>query len=234
MTSLQDHPISRQWPPQHRERLQLYTAPTPNGLKVSVMLEETAIAYEAHTIDLGNHEQRLPAFAALNPNHKIPAIWDPMGPGGEPLALFESGAILMYLAEKSGQLLPIDATQRYETLQWVMWQMAGLGPMCGQLGFFYCYGGKDYEDKRPLMRYVGEVQRLLHVLDARLDTRQWIMGRDYTIADIAVLPWVRALSAHYRADALLELPRFANVQRVLQAWLDRPPVQQALQLAVPA
>ena len=208
--------------------------PTPNGLKASVMLEETAIAYEAHHVDILHNDQFSPEFLALNPNNKIPAILDPQGPGGEPLALFESGAILIYLAEKSGQLLPIDAHQRYETLQWLMWQMGGVGPMFGQMGFFYRYGGKDYADKRPLQRYAAETQRLLQVLNTRLEGREWIMGRDYTIADIAVLPWVRALSASYQAEEMLELYRFTNVQRVLQAWLDRPPVQQALQLAVAA
>ena len=161
-----------------------------------------------------------------------PAIWDPNGPGGQPLGLFESGAILVYLAEKTGQLLPQDPARRYETLQWLMWQMGGAGPMFGQVGFFWRYGGKDFEDKRPLQRYVAEAKRLLGVLDARLQGRDWILGADYTIADIAVLPWVRCLSVNYEADALLGLADYANVQRVLQAWLARPAVQRGL--GVPA
>lgn len=230
MQSTLSHPIAAQCPAQHPERLQLYTLATPNGVKVSVMLEEIGIPYEAHRIDISAGDQFKPGFLALNPNNKIPAILDPHGPGGQTLGLFESGAILIYLAEKSGQLLPIDAVQRYETLQWLMWQMGGVGPMFGQVGFFHRYAGKDWEDKRPLQRYATEAQRLLGVLEQRLQGRQWIMGRDYSIADIAILPWVRCLQVHYQAQELLELQRFTNVQRVLAAWLDRPPVQRGLEV----
>ena len=230
MQPSQAHPITRKWPAQFPDWLQLDSLPTPNGIKVSVMLEEVGIPYEAHRVDIQANDQFSPEFLALNPNNKIPAILDPHGPGGQPLALFESGAILIYLAEKSGQLLPLDAAQRYETLQWLMWQMGGAGPMFGQVGFFYSYGGKDFEDKRPLQRYVNESKRLLGVLDQRLAGREWIMGRDYSIADIAVLPWVRCLHVNYEADELLELARFRNVQRVLAAWLDRPPVQRGLNM----
>ena len=224
------HPITRKWPAQFPDWLQLYSLPTPNGIKVSVMLEEVGVPYEAHRVDIQANDQFLPEFLALNPNNKIPAILDPHGPGGKPLALFESGAILVYLAEKSGQLLPSDAAQRYETLQWLMWQMGGAGPMFGQVGFFSRYGGKDFEDKRPLQRYVAESKRLLGVLDQRLKGRAWIMGHQYSIADIAVLPWVRCLHVNYEADALLDLQAFENVQRVLAAWLERPAVQRGLNM----
>ena len=224
------HPITRKWPAQFPDWLQLYSLPTPNGIKVSVMLEEVGIPYEAHRVDFQANDQFSPEFLALNPNNKIPAIWDPHGPGGLPLGLFESGAILIYLAEKSGQLLPLDAAQRYETLQWLMWQMGGAGPMFGQVGFFHRYAGKDYEDKRPLQRYVSEAKRLLGVLDQRLAGREWIMGDDYSIADIAVLPWIRCLHVNYEAEDLLELQHFRHVQRVLAAWLARPAVQRGLDM----
>ncbi|WP_284336345.1 glutathione S-transferase N-terminal domain-containing protein [Comamonas sp. NoAH] len=222
------HPITRKWPAQFPQRLQLYSLPTPNGIKVSVMLEEVGIPYEAHRVDIHANDQFSAEFLALNPNNKIPAILDPNGPGGQPLGLFESGAILVYLAEKSGQLLSSDARSRYETLQWLMWQMGGAGPMFGQVGFFHRYGGKDFEDKRPLQRYVNEAKRLLGVLDQRLQDREWIMGSDYSIADIAVLPWIRCLHVNYEAEALLDLPSYANVQRVLATWLERPAVQRGL------
>ena len=230
MLSFHEHPITRKWPAQFPDWLQLYSLPTPNGIKVSVMLEEVGIPYEAHRVDIQANEQFSPEFLALNPNNKIPAILDPHGPGGQPLALFESGAILIYLAEKSGQLLPLDAVQRYETLQWLMWQIGGAGPMFGQVGFFYRYAGKDFEDKRPLQRYVNEAKRLLGVLDLRLAGRQWIMGDDYSIADIAVLPWVRCLHVNYEAEEVLELQSFRNVQRVLAAWLERTAVQRGLNM----
>lgn len=224
------HPITRKWPAQFPDWLQLYSLPTPNGIKVSVMLEEVGIPYEAHRVDIQTNDQFSPEFLALNPNNKIPAILDPHGPGGQPLVLFESGAILIYLAEKSGQLLPEDAAQRYETLQWLMWQMGGAGPMFGQLGFFHRYGGKEFEDKRPLQRYVNESKRLLGVLEQRLQGREWIMGDAYTVADIAVLPWIRCLQVNYEAEALLDLPSFRNVQRALDAWLARPAVQRGLHM----
>lgn len=230
MMSFHEHPVTRKWPAQFPDWLQLYSLPTPNGIKVSVMLEEVGIPYEAHRVDIQTNEQFSPEFLALNPNNKIPAILDPHGPGGQPLALFESGAILIYLAEKSGQLLSLDAMQRYETLQWLMWQMGGAGPMFGQVGFFTRYGGKDFEDKRPMQRYVNESKRLLGVLDLRLAGREWIMGDDYSIADIAVLPWIRCLHVNYQAEELLELQSFRNVQRVLAAWLERSAVQRGLNM----
>jgi GST-like protein len=228
MTDLSAFPITRKWPAQHPERLQLYSLPTPNGVKVSILLEETGLPYEAHLVSFETQDQLTPEFLSLNPNNKIPAILDPNGPGGRPLALFESGAILLYLAEKTGQFLPADAAARYETIQWLMFQMAGIGPMFGQLGFFHFFAGKDYEDKRPRDRYVAESRRLLGVLDQRLATRTWIMGDDYTIADIATFPWVRNLIDRYQAGDLVGIQDFGHVTRALAAFVARPAVSRGL------
>ncbi len=224
------HPITAKWPARHPERLQLYSLATPNGVKVSIALEEMQLSYEAHLVRFATNDQFSPEFLALAPNNKIPAILDPQGPGGQPLVLFESGAILLYLAEKTGRLLPQDPAARYETLQWLMFQMGGIGPMFGQVGFFHLYGGKDFEDKRPRDRYIAESARLLGVLDQRLQGRDWIMGDQYTIADIAILPWVRNLVEHYGAGELVGYPRFEEVQRVLSAWQQRPAVQRGLDM----
>jgi len=230
LARLADFPITRKWPARHPERLQLYSLPTPNGVKVSIMLEETGLPYEAHLVNFQTNDQTSPEFLSLNPNNKIPAILDPDGPGGRPLALFESGAILLYLAEKTGQLLPLDAAGRYETLQWVMFQMGGIGPMFGQLGFFHKFAGKDYEDKRPRDRYAAESRRLLGVLDQRLQGRDWLMGPNYTIADIAIFPWVRNLVGFYGAGELVDFQQFAQVARVLAAFADRPAVVRGLNI----
>lgn len=229
MTDLSAFPITRKWPARHPERLQLYSLPTPNGVKVSIMLEETGLAYEPHKVDFASNDQLSPEFISLSANNKIPAILDPNGPGGKPLALFESGAILIYLAEKTGQWLPLDAAARYQTLQWLMFQMGGIGPMFGQVGFFNKFAGKAYEDKRPLERYVGESRRLLGVLDRHLKGRDWIMG-EYSIADIATWPWVRNLIGFYEAGALVGIEEFGEVNRVLEAFLARPAVQRALSI----
>ena len=226
-----DHPIFSRWPAQHPDRLQLFSLPTPNGVKVGIMLEETGLPYEPHRIDIGAGESHDPAFLALNPNGKIPAILDPDGPGGQPLALFESGAILLYLAEKTGQFLARDPATRYQTVQWLMWQMGGVGPMFGQLGFFNKFAGKDYPDKRPLQRYAAESARLLGVLDERLCNRDWVMGKDYGIADISLLGWVRNLIGFYEAAELVEFERFGHVRDWLQRGLARPAVQRGLQVA---
>ena len=230
MSDLSAFAITRKWPAQHPERLQLYSLPTPNGVKVSIMLEETGLAYEPHLVSFDSNDQFSPEFLSLNPNNKIPAILDPNGPGGEPLALFESGAILLYLAEKTGQLLDQDPARRYQTLQWLMFQMGGIGPMFGQLGFFHKFAGRDYADKRPRDRYVAESARLLGVLDQRLQDRDWMMGKDYSIADIALFPWVRNLVGFYEAGELVQFERFANVRRVLDAFLARPAVQRGLSI----
>jgi GSH-dependent disulfide-bond oxidoreductase len=222
------HPIFAKWPAQHPERLQLFSAPTPNGVKVGIMLEETGLPYEPHRVDIMANESHDPAFLALNPNGKIPAILDPDGPGGQPLALFESGAILIYLADKSGQFLSADPATRYETIQWLMWQMGGAGPIFGQLGFFHKFAGKDYEDKRPRDRYAAESARLLGVLNDRLAEREWIIDEGYSIADISLLGWVRNLIGFYDAAEIVGFERFGHVQRWLDAGLARPAVQRGL------
>jgi GST-like protein len=228
MTDLSAFPITQKWPAQHPGRIQLYSLPTPNGVKVSIMLEETGLPYEPHLVDFATNDQLTPEFISLSPNNKIPAILDPNGPGGQPLGLFESGAILIYLAEKTGKFLPQDAAGRYETLQWLMFQMGGIGPMFGQLGFFHKFAGKDYEDKRPRDRYVAESKRLLGVLDRRLEGRAWIMGENYTIADIATFGWVRNLIGFYEAGELVGITDFPNVLRVLDTFVARPAVVKGL------
>jgi GST-like protein len=230
MPDLSAFPVTRKWPAQHPERLQLYSLPTPNGVKVSIMLEETGLPYEPHLVNFATHDQMSPEFLSLNPNNKIPAIIDPHGPGDEPLALFETGAILIYLADKTGQLVPKDAAARYQTIQWLMWQMGGIGPMFGQLGFFNKFAGRDYEDKRPRDRYVAESRRLLAVLDQRLSNRAWIMGDAYTIADIATFPWVRNLIGFYEAGDLVGIKDFANVTRALAKFVARPAVARGLNI----
>ncbi len=230
MTDLSVFPITKKWPAAHPERLQLYSLPTPNGVKVSIMLEETGIAYEPHLVSFDSNDQLSPEFLSLNPNNKIPAIIDPRGPGGRPLALFESGAILIYLADKAGQLLPVDPARRYEAIQWLMFQMGGVGPMFGQVGFFHRFAGKEFEDKRPRDRYVAESRRLLKVLDGQLKGRTWLLGDEYTIADIATWPWVNNLIGFYGAGELVGYDDFAEVQRVLQAFLARPAVQRGLRI----
>ncbi|WP_019938487.1 glutathione S-transferase N-terminal domain-containing protein [Bordetella sp. FB-8] len=228
MKDLSRFAITRKWPARHLDRIQLYSLPTPNGVKVSIMLEETGLPYEAHRVDFAANEQMSPEFLSLNPNNKIPAILDPNGPHGKPFGLFESGAILLYLASKAGQFIPADTAGRYETLQWLMFQMGGIGPMFGQLGFFNKFAGKEFEDKRPRDRYVAESRRLLIVLNQHLENRDWIMGKTYTIADMATFPWVRNLVGFYDAGELVGIDDFANVKRVLQAFLARPAVTRGL------
>ena len=228
MHTLTDHPINRKWPARHPERLQLYSLPTPNGVKVSIMLEETGLPYEPHLVRFETQDQLSPEFLALNPNKKIPAIIGPNGPGGTPLALWESGAILVYLAAKTGQCMPTDDAGKYATLQWLMFQMGGIGPMFGQLGFFNKFAGKEYEDKRPRDRYVAESRRLLGVLERQLIGRAWIIGDTYTIADIAVFPWVRNLVGFYEAGDLVGIGDFPQVTRALDAFVTRPAVVRGL------
>lgn len=230
MTELSAFPITRLWPARHPDRLQLYSLPTPNGVKASIMLEEIGLPYEPHLIDIGQNQTWTPEYLALNPNGKIPAILDPDGPGGQPLALWESGAILLYLAEKTGKLLPADRARRYETIQWVFFQMAAIGPMFGQVGFFNKFAGRDYEDKRPLERYVAESRRLLGVLEGRLEGRDWLMGEDFTIADVATLGWVRNLVGFYEAGDLVDYASLRNVPAWLERGLARPAVQRGLDI----
>ena len=228
MTDLSGFPIDKKWPAQHPDRIQLYSLPTPNGVKVSIMLEETGLPYEPHLVDFGSNDQSSPAFHSLNPNNKIPAIIDPAGPGGKPLPLFESGAILIYLAEKTGRFMPKDAAGRYHTIQWLMFQMGGIGPMFGQLGFFNKFAGKDYEDKRPRDRYVAEAKRLLGVIEERLAQQAWLVSDEYSIADIATFPWVRNLIGFYEAGDLVGIANFPNVTRALEAFVARPAVVRGL------
>jgi len=228
MTDLSAFPITRKWPAQHPDRLQLYSLPTPNGVKVSIMLEEIGLPYEVHLVSFDSNDQMSPEFLSLNPNNKIPAILDPNGPGGAPLPLFESGAILIYLAEKTGQLMPQDAAGRYQTIQWLMFQMAGIGPMFGQVGFFHKFAGKDYEDKRPRDRYAAESKRLLGVLNRRLADRAWIMGDGFTIADVATFPWINNLIGFYGAGDLVGIADFPHVKRALSSFMARPAVVKGL------
>src|SRR5450755_1387509 len=230
MSDLSAFPITKKWPARHPDRLQLYSLPTPNGVKVSIMLEEIGLAYEPHLIDIMKNESATPEFVSLNPNGKIPAIIDPDGPGGKPFGLFESGAILLYLAEKTGRLLPADAARRYETIAWVFFQMAAVGPMFGQVGYFHKFAGREIEDKRPLERYRDETKRLLGVLETRLDGRQWIMGDDYTIADIAMVGWVRNLVGFYEAGPLVEFDRLKHVPAWLERTVARPAVERGLNI----
>jgi GST-like protein len=230
MADLSSFPITKRWPAQHPDLLQLYSLPTPNGVKVSIMLEEIGLPYEVHLVDFGKDDQKTPEFLSLNPNGKIPAILDPNGPGDKPLGLFESGAILQYLAEKTGKLLPADAARRYETLEWLHFQMGGIGPMFGQLGFFNKFAGKEIADKRPLERYVAETKRLLGVIDGRLNGRQWIMDDDYSIADISMLGWVRNLIGFYEARDLVGFDEFKHVAAWLERGLARPAVQRGLNI----
>ncbi len=228
MHTLPDFYITEKWRPAHPDRIQLYSLATPNGVKVSIMLEETGLPYEAHRVTLDRDGVLSPHFLSLNPNNKIPAIIDPAGPDGKPLALCESGAILLYLAEKSGRFLPSDAAARYQTIQWLMFQMGGIGPMFGQFGFFHRFAGKEYEDKRPLARYLDETRRLLKVLETRLSGRTWIMGEDYTVADIATFPWVRILSGYFEAGAVLGIDDYPNVARALCQFVARPAVTKGI------
>ena len=232
MTDLSAFPITQRWPAAHPDRLQLYSLPTPNGVKVSIMLEETGLAYDPHLVDFAKDDQHSPAFESLNPNGKIPAILDPDGPGGKPLALFESGAILLYLAEKTGKFLPSDPAARWQAIQWVIFQMGGVGPMFGQVGFFVKFAGKDFEDKRPRDRYVAEAKRILGVMDRVLADKTWFLGDDYTIADISMLGWVNGLVDFYGAGELVGFDQFTHVKAWLERGLARPAVQRGL--AIPA
>jgi len=228
MADLSSFLISRRWPAEHPDRIQLYSLPTPNGVKASIMLEETGLPYEWHLVDITKDESHTPEFLSLNPNGKIPAIIDPNGPGGEPLPLFESGAILEYLADKSGKFLPADPARRWQTIQWLHFQMGGVGPMFGQLGFFHKFAGREFEDKRPLQRYANESKRLLGVLEARLEGRTWMMGEEYTIADIALMGWIRNLIGFYDAAEIVQYDELKSVPAWLERCLARPAVQRGL------
>jgi len=230
MADLSGFAITRRWPAKYPDRIQLYSLPTPNGVKASIMLEETGLPYEPHLVDFETEDHRSPEFRSLNPNNKIPAIIDPNGPEGAPLPLFESGAILLYLAEKSGALLPRAPAARYQCLQWLFFQVGGIGPMFGQLGFFHKFAGREWEDKRPRDRYVAESRRLLMVLEQHLSTREWMMGDEYSIADIAIFPMVRNLVGFYGAGELVMFSEFPQVRRALEAFTARPAVTRGLDI----
>ncbi len=227
MSALTDFKITDKWPPQHPDRIQLYSLPTPNGIKASAMLEETGLAYEPHLVSFATDDQMTPEFLSLNPNNKIPAIIDPNGPDGKPIGLWESGAILIYLADKSGQLLSTEPTQRYQTLQWLMFQMGGAGPIFGQFGFFHKFAGSEIEDKRPYERYQNETKRLLAVMNGQLEKSEYISGDEYTIADIALWPWVRTLGGFYEASEELELEKFEAVNIWYNKCMERPASEKA-------
>ncbi|MCV6596350.1 MAG: glutathione S-transferase N-terminal domain-containing protein [Mangrovicoccus sp.] len=226
--ALTDFPITARWPAQDPSVLQLYSFPTPNGVKISIALEELGLAYEAHKVTLAEADVKSDAFLSLNPNNKIPAIIDPDGPDGAPIGLFESGAILIYLAEKTGKLFGETQSQRYEILKWVMFQMGGLGPMFGQLGFFYKFAGAEIEDPRPRERYINEAKRLLSVLNGQLEGKEWIAG-EFSIADIAIAPWLRGLDL-YGAHEVVGWSDYPNVIAYLERFLARPAVQRGLNI----
>ena len=230
MSELSAFEITKRWPAENPDLIQLYSLPTPNGVKASIMLEETGLPYEAHLVSFGSDDQMTPEFLSLNPNNKIPAMIDPDGPGGKPMPLWESGAILIYLAEKTGKFMPTNPVARYECLQWLMFQMGGVGPMFGQLGHFYKFAADKITDLYPTDRYMREAKRLLGVLDDRLTDRDFIMGGDYTIADIATAPWVRTLTNTYDAGDDLGLNGFENVVDWRNRILSRPAVEKGLNM----
>lgn len=223
MNNIAAHPINKRWPAKNPEVIQLYSFPTPNGVKASIMLEEIGLEYQAHKVSLMG-DVNTPEFLSLNPNNKIPAIIDPNGPDGEPLVLFESGAILIYLADKTGKLLPKSGAERYETLQWLMFQMGGIGPMFGQLGYFYKFAGSEIEDERPVERYLGETKRLLNVVEKQLEGKDWITGT-YSIADIAIAPWLFALN-YYGAREEVEWDSYKNAVAYVDRFFQRPAVDR--------
>ncbi len=228
MLDTTSHPITARWPASSPEKVQLYSYPTPNGVKASIMLEETGLPYEPHLVTLADKDVKSPEFLSLNPNNKIPAIIDPNGPDGEPLALFESGAILLYLAEKSDKLLGSTPADKHRVTQWLMFQMSGLGPMFGQLGYFHKFAGKEIEDTRPRERYIAEAKRLLNVLNTQLNGQDWIAG-EYSIADIAIVPWLRGLD-YYGVKEIVGWDDFANLQHYVDRFLARPAVQRGLRI----
>lgn len=222
---LTEYPIFDRWPASSPDKIQLFSYPTPNGVKVSIALEELGLAYEPHLVSLADEDVKSEAFLSLNPNNKIPAIIDPNGPESKPISLFESGTILIYLAEKAGKLLGSNAAEKAKVIQWLMFQMGGIGPMFGQLGYFHVYGGKSIEDPRPKNRYVQEVKRLLNVLEGQLDGQAWVAG-EFSIADIAIVPWLQTLSGFYEAEELTELNRFPNLVAYIDRFAQRPAVQR--------
>jgi GST-like protein len=232
MADLSAFPIANKWPAKNADILQLYSFPTPNGVKASIALEEMGIPYEAHKVTLSDADVKSSEYLSLNPNNKIPAIVDPNGPAGAPIGLFESGAILIYLADKSGKFIGKSATERAHVIQWLMFQMGGLGPMLGQLGFFYKFAGSGWEDKRPQQRYIDEAKRLLNVLNLELAGKEWITGTGYSIADMAIAPWLRALD-FYGAKEVLGWENHTNLVDYVSRFEARPAVQKGLVTPAP-
>ncbi len=230
MSRLDAFPITKKWPARNPDIIQLYSLPTPNGIKASAMLEESGLAYEPHLVNFGSNDQTTPEFMSLNPNNKIPAIIDPNGPSGEPVGLWESGAILVYLAEKSGRLLSTDPVERLHTLQWLMFQMGGVGPMFGQFGFFHKFAGKEIEDKTAFNRYRDESIRLLKVLDGQLKGREYLVGNDYSIADLSIWPWVRTMTGFYEAGEIIGIDDVANVKSWVERCFARPASEKAVNI----
>ena len=228
MNYLSQFAVTKRWPAKDVKKIQLYSFPTPNGVKASIVLEELDLPYEPHLVTLSDVDVKSSEFLSLNPNNKIPAIIDPDGPDGKPLELFESGAILLYLAEKTGKLIGSNDADRARITQWLMFQMGGLGPMFGQLGFFYKFAGSEIEDPRPRERYLNEAKRLLAVVDKQLEGQNWISG-EYSIADIAIAPWLRALD-YYGARDVMGWGDHKNAVAYLDRFLDRPAVQKGLVL----
>jgi GST-like protein len=228
MADLSLFPITGRWPATRPDVIQLYSFPTPNGVKASIMLEETGLPYEPHLVTLSDSDVKSPAFLSLNPNNKIPAILDPNGPDGTPISLFESGAILLYLAEKTGKFGGSDATQRAQITQWLMFQMGGLGPMLGQLGYFSKFAGSQIEDPRPRERYLAEAKRLLAVLEQQLSQRDWI-ATEYSIADMAIAPWLRAMAYYGVQDAVGWSDNKALIA-YLDRFMNRPAVQRGVNI----
>lgn len=208
--------------------IQLYSLATPNGQKIGIALEEMGLPYVAHTIHIGKGEQFTPEFIKINPNSKIPAIVDPDGPGGKPISIMESGAILMYLAQKSGKFLPADPRLQSETLQWLFFQVGGLGPMFGQFGHFFKYAVEKCNDPYPVERYKTEAKRLLTVLETHLKGRHYLVGEECTIADMASMPWINALRSSYNAGEVLGLDNYKNVGAWVARMLLRPKAAQGM------
>ncbi len=230
MNQIASFPIAERWKPSDPGVIQLYSFPTPNGVKISIVLEELGLPYEAHLVDFRSNDQQTAEFLSLNPNGKIPALIDPDGPGGAPIGIFESGAIMLYLAEKTGKLIPTDPAERVECIQWLFFQMAGVGPMFGQYGHFYKFMADKLNDSYPTERYQNETKRLLGVLDQRLAGRQWMMGDLYTVADIATFPWVRTVRDFYEAGDAVGLDKFTHVTGWLERCLQRPATIKGLNI----
>jgi len=224
MADLSAFPITTRWPAQDASVIQLYSFPTPNGVKASIALEEMGLAYEAHLVTLSDADVKSDAFLSLNPNNKIPAIIDPNGPDG-PIGIFESGAILLYLAEKTGKFIGNSGADKAHITKWLMFQMGGLGPMLGQMGFFYKFAGKDIEDPRPRERYRDEAIRLLAVLDKELDGKDWVAG-EYSIADMAIAPWLNALE-FYETKDVVGYHDLKNIPAYVERFYARPAVAKA-------